>query len=227
MPKTVIFSLGGSLVHPEQIDVNFLRKFKKLILDFVNKGNRVVIVSGGGAMARNYIQAARALNTKATPLELNWIGVRTTHLNAELVRVMFGNVAYSNTIITEDQKIPKNFKIMIGGGVKPGTTTDYNTVILAKRLKAKTVVNLSNIDYLYNKDPRKHKDAKVIKYISWVDFRKMVGNKMVPGGNYPFDPIASRVAHESGMEVIIMNGKNLKSIQNYLNDKKYKGTVIG
>jgi uridylate kinase len=90
----------------------------------------------------------------------------------------------------------------------------------------KNVVNLSNIDYVYNKDPKKFKNAKKIKEISWADFRKIVGDKWDPGLNVPFDPIASKIAQEAQMEVVIMNGKKLKNLENYLEGKKFTGTVI-
>jgi uridylate kinase len=227
MKRTIIISLGGSLVYPKEIDIKYLKLFKKLIIDFVKKGNRAVITVGGGAMARNYIAAARELNSVAKAVDLNWIGVRVTRVNAELIRTMFGDYAYPESIFNANRKLKHDFQILVAGGGKPGATTDLKTVKLAKKLDAKVVVNLSNIDYLHDKDPRHHGDAKKIKSISWVDFRKIVGNKMVPGGNYPFDPIASKMAHRAGIEVVIMNGKNLSNFKKYLEGKEFKGTRIG
>ena len=40
--KTIVMSLGGSLIAPDKLDVNFLKKFKKIILDYTKKGNRVI-----------------------------------------------------------------------------------------------------------------------------------------------------------------------------------------
>ena len=59
-----------------------------------------------------------------------------------------------------------------------------------------------------------------------MDYRNMVGDKWDPGMNVPFDPIASKVANESNMEVAIMNGKKLDNLENYLNGKEFRGTVI-
>lgn len=225
--KTVIISLGGSLVSPDGLDLNYLKKFKKLILDFVKKGNRAVIIVGGGSLARNYIEAARKLNRSAITLNLHWIGVRATRLNAELVKTMFGDIAYDETIFYRDQFPKKNFNVLVAGGGNPGGSTDGNAVFMARSAKAASIINLSNIDYVYDRDPRKFSDAKKIKSISWKAFRKMTGNKITPGGNYPFDPKASKMAQNDGIEVVIMNGKNLTNLKNYLSGKDFKGTLIG
>jgi uridylate kinase len=90
----------------------------------------------------------------------------------------------------------------------------------------KKIINLSNIDYVYDKDPKKFPGAKKVEKFSWAEFRKLVGDKWNPGLNAPFDPIASKIAQESGMEVAIMNGRNLKNLKNYLEGKKFKGTTI-
>lgn len=115
---------------------------------------------------------------------------------------------------------------MIAAGWRPGFSTDYDAVVLGKYFEAKQIVNLSNIDYVCDKDPRKFPDAKVIKDISWKEFRKIVGDKWDPGLSAPFDPIASKLADEAGIEVAILNGRKLKNLENYFDDKKFKGTVI-
>ena len=58
--KIVVISLGGSIIAPpEGIDIKFLQNFKKLILSFVKKGMRFIIVCGGGSTARRYQAAAK------------------------------------------------------------------------------------------------------------------------------------------------------------------------
>ena len=116
-------------------------------------------------------------------------------------------------------------KILIAAGWKPGWSTDYDTVLLAKNLNVKTIINMSNIDYVYDKDPKKNKDAKKIKNIFWRRYRKISGNKWEAGLNKPFDPIAAKEAEKLGLKVTII-GKNLRNFENLLNDKKFYGTII-
>ena len=114
----------------------------------------------------------------------------------------------------------------MAAGWRPGFSTDFDAVLLAKYFHAKTLINLSNIDHVCDKDPRKFPDCKKIKEISWPEFRKIVGNKWDPGMNAPFDPIASKEAQAIGLEVVIMNGQKLANLKKFLEGDKAKGTVI-
>ena len=224
MPKIVVLSLGGSLIVPGSYDVDFLRKFKKLIESYVKKGHKFAIICGGGKLARN-IQEAAAKIKKLSNEELDWLGIHATELNAQLIKEIFRENAESFIISNPKIKFSFNKGIVIASGWIPGWSTDYDAVLLAKNLVAKEVVNMSNVDYLYSKDPKKHSGAKKIEKISWSDFRKMVGNKWKAGLSVPFDPIAAKEAQESGIRVNIV-GKDLINLRNLLEGKKFKGTLI-
>jgi len=221
----VVISLGGSLITPDHIDIEFLKKFERLIVKHVHDGTRFVIICGGGKTARNYQYAAANVGELLRD-DLDWIGIHSTRLNAHLLRTIFRDHAHPNIVKDPTKKLSVKDNILIASGWKPGWSTDYCAVMLAKKFKIKRVLNLSNIDYVYDKDPKKHKGAKHIKHITWKDFRKLVGNKWDPGLNAPFDPVASRLADELGLEVIITNGRDVKNLDNILNDKKFKGTII-
>jgi uridylate kinase len=98
--------------------------------------------------------------------------------------------------------------------------------LVAKNVGAKKIINLSNIDYVYDSDPKINPNAKKIKKISWVEYRKLIPVEWNPGLNSPFDPIASKMAEEEGMEVVIMNGKPIENFIRCLDGKKFLGTVI-
>ncbi|MEK9130258.1 MAG: UMP kinase [Patescibacteria group bacterium] len=224
--KTIIISLGGSLIIPNEIDFIFLKKFKNLILKYLKKEMRFFIVSGGGKTARNYQTAASKI-TKITKEDLDWIGIHSTRINAHLLRTIFRNWSYPK-IITNPQKARKEIKekVIIAGGWKPGWSTDFVATKLAQIYKANTVLNLSNISFVFNKDPKKYKDAKPLEKINWATFRKIVGNKWNPGANLPFDPIASKLAEKLQLKVIVLKGTELQNVNNFLAGKKFKGTTI-
>lgn len=223
--KTSILSLGGSLIVPNDIDVDFLSEFRSLILKYTRKGNQIGIICGGGRICRSYQGAAKKI-VDLSNSDADLIGIMATRMNAELVRSIFLKYAYEKVIYNPTQKIKTKKRIIIGAGWVPGCTTDNDSVLLAQNLKAKTIVNLTNVDYIFEKDPRKFKDAKPINNISWDEFFKIIGDKHRPGMNVPFDPVASKKAKKLGLQVIILNGKNIKNLENCLNDKKFKGTVI-
>ncbi|MEK6891064.1 MAG: UMP kinase [Nanoarchaeota archaeon] len=223
--QIVVISLGGSLIVQENIDINFLKEFRKVILKYLQKDMKFIVICGGGRTARNYQNAAKEI-ANLNRDDLDWIGIHATRINAHLIRTIFRDYAHPKIIKNPTEKIKFKEKILVASGWKPGFSTDYDAVLLAKNFNAKKLVNLSNINYIYDKDPKKFPNAKIIKKISWKDFRKIVGNKWDPGLNAPFDPIASKEAQKLKMEVAIMNGKNLENFEKYLNGDDFVGSII-
>ena len=96
----------------------------------------------------------------------------------------------------------------------------------AKKLGAKKLVNLSNIDYVYTADPRKDATATKIEKINWSDFRELIPKEWDPGLSSPFDPVAAKEAQSLGLEVAIINGKKIGEFEKYLAGKTFAGTII-
>lgn len=226
MKDPIIFSLGGSLIVPDQIDAKFLKKFKHLIEKYIDQYRQFVIITGGGKTCRRYQQAAVAVNSPDDE-DLDWLGIHASRLNGHLLRTIFRKHADPQMIANPTKMTPRDAKILIGAGHKPGSSTDYVATLFAKAYNMKTVVNLSNIEYVYDKDPRKFDDAKPLEKVSWADFRKIVGDKWTPGANLPFDPVASKLGEKLGLKVIVMKGTDLDNLEAYLDGQEFKGTVIG
>ncbi|MFH1642350.1 MAG: UMP kinase [Nanoarchaeota archaeon] len=220
--KRIIISLGGSLIVPDEIDVIFLKKFKKLIDDM--GGCQFVIYCGGGSIARKY-QKAYSKIVDDDPKSLDWIGISATHLNAFLLKTIFYDISEKEIITDPTKQFKFTNKVAIAGGWKPGWSTDYDAVLLAKNLKVDMVINMTNTDYAYDKDPARYDDAKPIDNITWEKFRELVGKLWKPGLNMPFDPIASKEAEKIGLKVVII-GKDLNNLKNLIEKKKFAGTVI-
>jgi uridylate kinase len=223
----VVISLGGSIIAPQEgIDTAFLKAFRRVLLARVKKGTRFILICGGGATARNYQRAARAV-VPLTRDDIDWIGIHATRLNGHLLRTLFRDVAHPVMVKNPTRKIVWHEPFLIAAGWKPGASTDYDAVLMARQYKASVVVNLSNISMLCDKDPKKYPDAKPIRTINWKDFRKIVGSTWKPGANLPFDPIASKVAEKLRLRVILANGRDLQNLNKILSGKKFVGTVIG
>jgi len=227
--KAYVVSLGGSLIVPKAgIDWKFLKKFRDLILEEVKAGKKFYLVAGGGRTARDYIEGADRV-AKLTDDDRDWLGIHATRLNAHLLRTVFRGIACPEIITNPEKEIcvkGKNKKIIIGSGFRPGNSTDYVAVLIAEKYGVKTIVNLSNIDYAYDRDPNKFPDAKKLKNIDWKEFRRIVGNVWRPGLSAPFDPIASRQAEKLGLEVVIMNGRKLGNLKAFLDSGRFKGTRV-
>jgi uridylate kinase len=222
--ETIIISLGGSIIAPDKPDYFFLSEFKNFIIKYLPK-YRFVIVCGGGKTNSYYNDAAKRVSMPSKD-DLDMIGIMATRLNAELVRVIFGNLAYEKVIYDPEKKIKTKKNIIVAAGWKPGRSTDFVAVAIAKQLQAKEILNLTNIDYIYDKDPRKFKNAKKKYSLTWDEYKKIVGNKWQPRLSSPFDPIASKEAKKQKLKVVILKGTDLKNVERFFCNLSLEGSVI-
>jgi uridylate kinase len=143
-----------------------------------------------------------------------------------LLSTIFRNYAKPRIVKDPNKQVNMSKPLLIASGWKPGFSTDYDAVLLARTYGAKRILNLTDVDYVYDKDPDKYKSAKRFTELSWRRFRKIVGNKWSPGLKAPFDPVASRLAQKLGVEVVILKGNKIKNLKNCIENKPFKGTII-
>lgn len=221
--EPIIISLGGSLVVPGEIDTVFLKNFKLSLKKYFGKKKFFVLV-GGGKICRVYQKALLEFGAKEKSRDL--IGINISRLNAEVVKQLFSDASYSVVVTDPTKKINTNKNIIVGGGYKPGWSTDYVSVLAAKTYGVDTIINLTNVDYVYDKNPKEFSDAKYFENIDWKSFQQIVGEKWHPGLSMPFDPRASKLAGRLGLKVVMINGQKLERLENFLNNKKFIGTII-
>jgi len=229
--EKIVISVGGSLVVPNGgIDTGFLIKFNNFIrARLAEKNNRqFFLIVGGGEIARHYRDTGKeVVGHNLSNDDMDWLAIHATRLNAHLVRTIFRDIAHP-AIIDDYSFIRKaSESVVVGAGWKPGWSTDYDAVLVCEDYGAKTIINLSNISKVYDKDPNKYKDAKPFDDISWKELRKLVGDEWVPGMHAPFDPIAAKKAEELNLKVIVINGNSFEDMEKYFKGEKFVGTVIG
>lgn len=225
--ETVVISVGGSLIVPDHIDTDFLASLRTLIVAEAAAGRRFIIITGGGKTARRYQEAAGAV-TDLSRDDLDWLGIHSTRLNGHLVRTIFRDIAHPVMITNPDEvlDVPSTTSLIVASGYRPGSSTDLRAIQIADRVNARTVVNLSNIDYVYTDDPNKNPDAEKIEAISWDAFRAIIPSEWDPGLSSPFDPIAAAEAERLGIEVAIINGSRINELERYLTGEPFIGTRI-
>lgn len=222
----LVISIGGSIVVPKTgIDVTYLEAFRALIMRHIRKGQRFILIVGGGYTAREYQKAANAI-VHLNAEDIDWLGIHATRLNGHLLRALFRDVALHRVVKDPTRGVAWHQAVLIAAGWKPGWSTDYIAVRMARKYGAKQIINLTNIDGVYDKDPAKYDDAVRFDQIAWKAFRKIVGSKWIPGANAPFDPIASKLAEQWKMEVCVSDGKDLLNLEKILSGKEFKGTRI-
>jgi len=224
--EIIVISLGGSLIIPDNVDEKLLMAFKRTLIKNTTK-YKFIVVCGGGSIARKYINALK--KTGANSNFQSFAGISATRMNARFMSYFFG---YDQSIgIPHEMKSVKEYiknkDIIFCGALeyKPNQTSDTTSAEVATALKAE-FINLTDVFGLYNKNPKEHKDAKFIPNISWKDFDK-IANKMKfePGQHFVLDQTASRIIMKNKIKTYIL-GKDMKELDNLLNGRKFKGTII-
>jgi uridylate kinase len=229
--EKIVISVGGSLIVPNGgIDTKFLIKLNKFVRARLaeNKNRQFFLIVGGGEVARHYRDTGKeVIGHELSNDDMDWLAIHATRLNAHLVRTIFRDIAHP-AIIDDYSFIRKACEsVVVGAGWKPGWSTDYDAVLICEDYGARTIINLSNINKVYDKDPNEHKDAKPFDKITWEKFRKLVGDEWVPGMHAPFDPIAAKRAQKLKVKVVVTNGNNFENLEKYFDGEKFVGTVIG
>ncbi|MEX0932867.1 MAG: UMP kinase [Candidatus Pacearchaeota archaeon] len=228
--KVVVISLGGSLIVPDDIDYEFLYKFKKVILKY-SKKYKFVVVCGGGSVARKYIDGLEKVKfLKKKSFHQGLLGIASTRLNARFMTYFFGNDA--NKGIPHDMKEVKGmlrvYDVVFCGALRyaENETSDGTSAKLARFFDS-YFINMTNIKGLYSKNPKQFKNAKFIPSISWKDFHKMANKeKFKPGQHFVLDQNASGIIMKSKIPTYIL-GKDLKQLEKLFEGKDFIGTKIG
>ena len=227
--QKIVMSIGGSLIVPNGgINTDFLIKLNKFIREKLaeDENRQFFLVIGGGRIARHYIDAGRkVIGHELTADDLDWIGIHATKMNAQLVRTIFRDIAHPYIIKHYEIIRKASESVVVAAGWKPGWSTDYDALLLCEDYHVRTVINLSNVDRVYNKDPNEFPDAKPIDRMSWRDLRELVGDEWVPGMHAPFDPVAAQKAQELGVKAVVI-GPDFTNLEKYFNGEKFVGTVI-
>lgn len=221
--KKIVISVGGSAIVPDNVDYKFLKSLKKAVLGL--KGKEIVICTGGGKTARTYIAPLKKEGLNEYGQDL--MGIETTRLNAYLVASFLGNIA--------NKEIPKTLeevadaikvnKVVLCGGLTPGQTSDGTTAMIADYLDADVLINMTNVDGLFDKDPKKYKDAKFIPRLTHAEFKKIIDKiEQKPGMHFVLDHQAARITRNSKIKVVILKGVN--NLKKFLDGKKFRGTII-
>lgn len=234
MGSVQVISLGGSIIAPDKVDVAFLRAFRKALLEHLEAEaeRRVILVCGGGAPAREYQGAYRAVLSEGgqfagDPDAQDWLGIAATRLNAELVRLLFQPLCPERVVTDPTAVSVFPGRVLVAAGWKPGWSTDYDAVLLAARFQADTLVNLSNVARVYSADPKLDPAARPLERLSWAELQAMVGTTWTPGSNVPFDPVATGEAARLRLRVVVAAGRNIENLKRILAGESFEGTTIG
>lgn len=227
MKSIKVISLGGSLIIPDKVNSKLLTEFRKILLKNINN-YKFVVVCGGGSIARDYINAID-IKGKLGYSYQSRLGIKATRFNALFMTYFFNGKA--------NDSIPKNIKeisnhlakqdIVFCGALRyaEDETSDSTSAKIAYHLKA-DFINLTDVDGLYNKNPKKYENATFIADINYNDFSKLANKiKFTPGQHFILDQTSAKIIKKYKIPTFIL-GPNLIYLDNLLNNKHYVGTKI-
>ncbi|MFX0057254.1 MAG: UMP kinase [Candidatus Hodarchaeota archaeon] len=233
MKKNIVIKIGGSLLFSKErkIKPELFSEFCNIIKDNRNFGS-IVIVCGGGNLARDYIETVRKLGKNEAFCDI--IGIQISRINSQLILACLNEYAYPEVPKSiEELSIALLFKkIVVMGGLQPGQSTTSVALEVAEYIDANNLVILTDVSGIFDKDPNKHKDAKLIKNLSYGNLQEIIlksfGDNQAAAGEYRiFDTVSLQILKRSNIEVIVMNGKELKEFKKFWSGQKdFYGTVI-
>jgi uridylate kinase len=231
--KNIVIKIGGSLLFRRNKEINS-QKIEELCNIIKNKKyyDSIVIVVGGGLIAREYIHFIR-IHTKNESLA-DLLGIQVSRINAQLFVSYLKELAYPLIPKTiEDFSIAHlSHRIIIMGGIQPGQSTTSVALEIAEYIQAEQVVILTDVEGIYNKDPNQFKDAKLLKRLNKLDLShilfKNTDETQASAGEYRiFDAVSLQILKRSNIEVHVGSGKDLSKFKDFWEGKiKNIGTLI-
>ncbi|MEW6070017.1 MAG: UMP kinase [Candidatus Thermoplasmatota archaeon] len=216
-------SVGGSLLG--ELNLRYLKQLASILTKLSSK-HKLWVVVGGGEIARKYISGARALGLDESYLDS--IGIDITRANAKL---LLGALPQAYPEIPKDLdsalSAGKVANIVVMGGIHPAQTTDAVTAMLAERAKAEKLIIMTDVDGIYTKDPKKHKNAELLMKLSYEKLLEVTSRiGLEAGAKNPIDPVCAKIIIRSKIPAFVINGKNLKNLENLIEGKAFVGTTI-
>lgn len=221
----IVFRIGGSVV-ASPINTDLMKKYVELLKSLKTMGHEVAVVVGGGALAREFIIIAKNLDLEMQAQDE--IAISVSRLFAQLFLKKFGDAAYNKVALTLDdaaEGLAKG-KIVVMGGLKPGITTDAVAALVAERVCADLLVKGTDQEGVYNKDPRKNKDAIKLDHMSFEDLADVFSESQHKAGIHQIiDPEAIKVLKRNRVKLIVVNGFKPENIVAAVKGEKI-GTIV-
>jgi uridylate kinase len=230
--KRIVIKLSGSIFslsdNPDQDSNNYYDIFKQYsdILTNLTPKVQLIVITGGGSIARLYINFARKLGLDEASLDL--LGIAISRVNAKLLIASLGHYAYPEVPMSLDDvaRFVESNKIIVSGGLHPGQSTNATSALIAEKTRASEFINATDVNGIYDSDPRKNKNAHLFAKIELDKLLNMLLKESSMAGEYDLlDIVALKVIERSKIrtKVILSNPKN---ISNTIQGRKYIGTEL-
>ena len=221
----VVLKIGGFAFSTEGGNEPLITEYVKLLRQLA-KNHQFVAVTGGGSIARAYIETAR--NMRVPESLCDQLGILVSRINARLVVDGLSDDAYPEipTTVAELSRFFASGKLVAMGGLQPGHSTNAVAAIAAETIKADLFLNATDVDGVYTSDPAKNASAEHLDEVKVKKLTEILAQHEITAGGYELmDPIALRIIQRSHISTTIIDGRNLANVTRALRGEK-TGTRI-
>lgn len=224
-----IIKIGGSILFDKNGDIA-IERIKKLTEIIKFSHDIRGIVCGGGIIARKYISAGRSVGVDESKLDK--LGIEISRINAKLFSSILGDKTYPIIIksVEEAQKASSSSKIIVAGGFIPGQSTTTVAMQIAEVLNLNKLLILTDVDGIYDKNPKIFPKAKKYDEISIDTLEKIIqnqGDNQSNAGEYRiFDKVSLQIFKRNNIKIRLMNGYNPENLKKIL-EGDFESTSIG
>jgi len=183
-PKRIVLKLSGeALIGSEKqfpYDPETVLRIAEEIRNAHDKGREIAVVVGGGNIFRGAKGASHGMNrtmadqfgmlaTIQNGIALMDILERKCGIKTRLMSGLHvADVAEPYIVRRAIRHLEKERVIVLAGGTgNPFCTTDYAAALRASEIGAQMIAKATNIDGVYDKDPRIHTDAICLPHVTY------------------------------------------------------------
>jgi uridylate kinase len=220
-----VLRIGGSVV-ASPINPDLIRKYALMLRDLRTQGHELVVVVGGGRLARELIAAARDIGLDEPSQDEIAISVSRVFAQLFLKKLGKDSCRTVPSTLHEASECLAGGKVVVMGGLRPGMTTDTVAALIAEKVKADLIIKATDQDGVYDKDPKEHSDAVKFDRLTFGDLSKVFSeNKHRAGIHQIIDPEAVKILKRRQIPVVVVNGFETENVLIAIQGKPV-GTLI-
>ncbi len=220
-----VIKLGG-FAFPDETGKQLVEEYVKLLKELVAEYH-LVVVTGGGSVARRYIKVAREMGVPESLCDQ--IGILVSRLNARLLVDGLGEYAFPEIPVNigELKHYFASGKIVGMGGLTPGHSTNAVAAIAAETIGADLFVNATDVEGVYTSDPSEDKAARKLDEVSISRLTEILSKMDMSAGAYELmDPLALRIIGRSEIPTVILDGRAPANVSRALRNERIGTRVV-
>jgi len=221
----LVLRIGGSVI-ASPVNPSLINSYVELLKQLNAQEHEIVVVVGGGALAREFIKIAKDLGLQER--EQDEMAIAVSRLFAMLFLKKLGDLGCDTVPLTVENAVEclNKGEVVVMGGLKPGMTTDTVASLVAEKASADLLIKATDQEGVYNKDPRKHKDAVKLEHLKLKELSSVLAeNKHKAGIHQIIDPEAVKILQRQKIKVIVLNGFKPENALLAVKDRRV-GTLI-